>query len=488
MTRRSWSLRRRLVVGVALLVAVAFVLIGVTTVAAVRASALDRLDQQVLAGLDMVAGPGGPAGEGPSPDSDAGSGRPPPRIGTLQVLLRDDGTTLASGYTDGTGSEIPLTDAQISILTSARLPHRTPVTVDLGGSIGTVRVAAEDRGDVMVVSGSSFQDVTATTTTTALILVAVLGGVLLLVTVVLTLMVTRALRPLHRLAGTARRVTERPLATGHVLLPDRVDPADTDPDTEVGQVGSALNTMLSHIEGALTARQDSEEQLRRFVADASHELRTPLATIRGYAELTQGDDAPMTPTQERSLTRITAEATRMSALVDDLLLLARLDAGQPLRRDPVELTHLVIEAVDDAHVADPDHRWLLEVDESLDVLGDEDRLRQVLINLLGNARSHTPAGTTITASLDREGQDVVLRITDDGPGIDPELCARLFERFSRGDRSRTRETSADRSGRAGGTGLGLSISQAIVRAHDGRMDVSSGPGRTTFTVRLPASG
>jgi len=498
MSRLSrWSLRRRLVIGVALLVAAAFLLTGVTTLVSVRASALDRLDEQVVSGLDRSLGPDGPAVEdlGAPPGPGSESDQPPARVGSLHVVLRADGTAAATAYTDDTGTEVALTPEQVGILASAQLEHRTPTTVDLGGTIGSLRVAAEARDGTTVISGSSLQDVTATTTATAAILAAVMGGVLILVTLGLVLVITRALRPLRRVAATAQRVSDRPLARGVVELPDRVDPADTDPRTEVGQVGSALNAMLHHIEGALTARQDSEEKLRRFVADASHELRTPLTSIRGYAQLSQGEGAPMTPTQERSLTRISAEATRMSALVDDLLLLARLDAGQPLRRDPVELTHVLIEAVDDAHAADPHHRWLLEVEESLEVLGDEDRLRQVLVNLLGNARAHTPEGTTVTASLDLEGDEAVVRITDDGPGIDPELSARLFERFSRGDASRTRladgaegpagADGAVSGGDTGGTGLGLSISEAIVLAHGGRIEVTSEPGRTTFTVRLP---
>lgn len=497
MTRpSSGSLRRRLVAGVAVLVAAAFLLIGLTTVVAVRASALDRLDDQVLAGLDLTGGPGGPGGAGgPSAGPGEESGQPPPRIGTLHVLIQDDGTVLAAAYTDGSGTEIPLSAEQISTLTSARLPHRSPESIDLGGSIGALRVAAEDRDGVTVIAGSSLQDVTATTTTTALILLAVLGGVLILVTVGLMAVVTRELRPLHRLAGTARRVAERPLASGQVDLPDRVEPADTDPSTEVGQVGSALNTMLGHIEEALAARHDSEEQLRRFLADASHELRTPLASISGYAQLSQQEQAPMTPTQEQSLSRISAEATRMSALVEDLLLLARLDAGQSMRHESVDLTQLLIDAVGDAHAADPGHRWLLEVEEPVEVPGDEDRLRQVLVNLLGNARRHTPPGTTVTAALERDGRHAMIRIIDDGPGIAPELRERLFQRFSRGDQSRARESGASDAARdgvpgrgTGGAGLGLSISQAIVAAHDGQIAVTSDPGRTVFTVRLPAPG
>lgn len=473
MRRRAWTLRRTLVVGASAVVAVALLVAGATAVATLRQSVLDRLDEQVLAGLDLAgSGRGGPGGPGGQPDDG-----PAPRVGTLQLVVAADGTVFGADYTGLDGSEIPLAASQVRTLLDAGLGERSPATVDLGGEVGRMRVAAESRDGATVIAGSSLGDVDATTAASTGILAAVMGAALLLVVVGIAVVVARALRPLERVAATAQGVAARPLAAGAVELPERVPERDADPGTEAGRVGLALNTLLQHVEASLAARQRSEEQLRRFIADASHELRTPLASIRGYAQLSAGEGAPMTPTQQRSLERIGAEAVRMSALVDDLLLLARLDAGQPLRREPVDLALLLIDAVGDAHAAAPGHVWLLDVDEPVEVPGDADRLRQVLANLLGNARVHAPVGTTVTASLERDGAEAVVRVVDDGPGIDPALQERLFQRFARGDEARQRAW--------GSTGLGLSISEAIVAAHGGRIEVESAPGRTAFAVRLP---
>jgi two-component system OmpR family sensor kinase len=286
--------------------------------------------------------------------------------------------------------------------------------------------------------------------------------------------VRRSLRPLEEMAATASRVSALPLGSGEVDLAERVPVGDA--RDEVGQVGTALNRMLDHVDAALRERHAGEQRLRRFVADASHELRTPLAAIRGYAELTRREPLPDGPAH--ALARISASAERMSALVEDLLLLARLDAGRPLERAPVDLTRLVVDAVADAHAAGPRHRFGLDLpDEPVTVPGDALRLTQVVTNLLANARTHTPPGTRVTVSL-AAGDEVVLTVADTGPGIAPELVPRIFERFARGAEGRSRDR--------GSTGLGLAIVHAVVAAHGGRVDVASRPGRTVLTVRLPA--
>ncbi len=491
------SLRRQLVLGVSALVAAAFVLTGTTTVLALRASVLQQLDQEVLTGLDLAATPGEGAGGGATPPPADGSAEPAPRIGTLTVVIDSDGTAVRADAIDDDGSRSTLTDAQLEAVTGADPPPRTPVTVDLGGELGTYRIAEEtirdsggpDSNDSprTVISGNSMHGVTSTTTALTAILAGVLGSAFLLVIGALAVIVTRSLRPLRRVAGVARRVSEQPLASGEVVLPDRVAPADTDPRTEAGQVGSALNSLLENIVTALNQRQASEDRLRRFVADASHELRTPLTSIRGYAELSRAENAPMTPTQQRSLERITAESNRMSSLVEDLLLLARLDAGQPLRTEVVDLAPLVIDAVSDAHAAAPDHHWLVDVGEPIDVTGDEDRLLQVVTNILGNAAAHTPPGTTVEAGVRQQAGHALLRIVDDGPGIPDSLQERLFDRFARDDSSRARGDGGASGGgtSSGGAGLGLAISHAIVTAHGGWIEVDSAAGRTEFTVHLP---
>ncbi|WP_042371265.1 sensor histidine kinase [Streptacidiphilus neutrinimicus] len=288
-----------------------------------------------------------------------------------------------------------------------------------------------------------------------------------------------SLRPLDRVAATAARISKLPLHEGEVGRLNRVPAQDTDPRTESGLVGASLNRMIDHVSAALEARHASETRVRQFVADASHELRTPLASIKGYAELTRRSRESVPPDAAYALGRVESEATRMTALVEDLLLLARLDAGRPLEREPVDLAPLVVDAVQDAHAAVPDHRWEVRLpeDAAAEVVGDENRLRQVLVNLLANAGKHTPAGTTVTASLTCEDRWAVLAVADDGPGIPQELLPTVFERFARGDGSRSRK--------AGSTGLGLAIVAAVVASHGGQVWVTSEPGETVFTVRLP---
>ena len=330
----------------------------------------------------------------------------------------------------------------------------------------------------------------------------VFATVLLLAVVLGAGLIQFSLRPLRRVATTATRVTELPLDSGEVTLPAGVP--DTDPRTEVGRVGAAFNRMLFHVEKALGRRAASEARLRRFAADASHELRTPLSAIRGYAELALRHPGPVPDDVMHALRRVQSESARMTVLVDDLLLLARLDAGRPLQREPVDLSRLVIETTSDARVARGDHRWRLDLpDEPVMVQGDEHRLHQVMANLLSNAGKHTPTGSTVsvalvlgatvtetgttagTAAVQRgvvpPGPRVELSITDDGPGIPPELLPELFERFTRGDTGRAREVSA--AGKS--TGLGLAIVDAVVAAHGGCITVTSRPGMTRFAILLP---
>jgi two-component system OmpR family sensor kinase len=293
------------------------------------------------------------------------------------------------------------------------------------------------------------------------------------------LIIGSALRPLRRVAAVASNVASLPLERGDVELPERVPEEDTNPHTEVGQVGAALNNLLDSVETALAVRQASEEKVRHFVADASHELRTPLASIRGYAELTRRFGGDLTEDVQHNIGRIESEAQRMTSLVEDLLLLARLDAERELDTSDVDLSRLLVDVVSDAHAAGPDHEWDLDLpEEPVVVRGDDARLQQVFTNLLANARVHTPAGTRVVVELSepRDGH-VIARVRDDGPGIPEKLRPKLFGRFVRGDSSRARTT--------GSTGLGLSIVSAVVQAHHGTVSVASEPGATVFTVQLP---
>ncbi len=354
-----------------------------------------------------------------------------------------------------------------------------PMTVDLGHDFGTYRVIRSQNSDGNVlISGIPTRAMDDTLRTIALITVAVALLGMIVLAAGTAWLVRVNLRPLQRVAATAGRVSRLPLHEGKVLLAERVPPADTDKRTEVGQVGAALNELLDHIDSSLQARHASETQLRQFVADASHELRTPLAAISGYAELSRRETSPVPDGIRHAIGRIESEAGRMARLVEDLLLLARLDAGRPLERTPVDLTRLVIDAVSDARAAGPQHRWQLDLPpEAVEAYGDQARLTQVVVNLLANARAHTPPGTTVTVRVRAEPGKALIEVADNGPGIAPDLLPRIFSRFSRGDAARTRTS--------GSTGLGLSIVEAVVAAHRGTVSVTSAPGRTTFTVTIP---
>jgi two-component system OmpR family sensor kinase len=280
------------------------------------------------------------------------------------------------------------------------------------------------------------------------------------------------LRPLQKMGETAGAIAAGDLSR-------RVEPADD--YTEVGRLGLALNSMLGQIEQAFAERTASEARLRRFVADASHELRTPLTSIRGYAELFRRGANARPDDLAKAMQRIEEAAARMGLLVEDLLLLARLDQGRPLEYESVDLTRVAGAAVDDLRVTSPDRPVTFESNGSIVVNGDENRLRQVLANLLENARTHTPPATPIEVWVGIVGDDAVIEVRDQGPGMAEEDAARAFERFWRADPSRARES--------GGAGLGLAIVSAITEAHGGRAEVDTAPGEgATFRIRIPREG
>jgi two-component system OmpR family sensor kinase len=238
--------------------------------------------------------------------------------------------------------------------------------------------------------------------------------------------------------------------------------------------------MLAQIEAAFEQRKASEDRLRRFVADASHELRTPLTSIRGYAELFRRGADQRPEDLARSMAAIEAEAARMGVLVDDLLLLARLDQGRPLERESVDVGVVATDAVDAAQAIDPSRQVSVEIEDDVAISGDAGKLRQVVDNLLDNVREHTPTGTRARVRVAREGDDVFLTVADEGPGLTPEGRERVFERFYRGDGARSRET--------GGAGLGLAIVAAIAEAHGGDVRVDDVWAGASLTVRLPVHG
>jgi two-component system OmpR family sensor kinase len=468
-------LRAKLIGSMVALLAVVCLIIGVVSEFALSAFLTGQIDGQLSAATnrarDYTTHPPPAAGGNHNPLFAPGQA-----AGTLNAQFVG-GQALNAATLTTHGQSQPLDDGQLAAL--LQLPvNGKPYTRALTG-LGEYRLTAVAINRGVVVTGLPMTSVNDTLLTVGLIMGGVAAAGVLGVGILGAFAIRRTLRPLDRVAATASRVAELPLDRGDVALSVRVPSVDTDPGTEVGQVGAALNLMLGHIAKALEARQASETRVRQFVADASHELRTPLAAIRGYAELTRRGRDPVPPDIAHSMSRIESEAAKMTKLVEDLLLLARLDAGRPLETSEVDLSRLVIDAVSGAHVAGPGHSWRLELtDEPVTVQGDPQRLHQILANLLSNGRAHTPPGTTVTTSLFcHPDGNAVLTVTDDGPGIARELLPAVFERFARGDSSRSRA--------AGSTGLGMAIVSAVVIAHHGTVRVTSRPGCTEFEVRLP---
>jgi two-component system, OmpR family, sensor kinase len=486
--RAMQTLTARLVLTTVALVVLVTVLVAAITTLAVRGYLTNQLDQQVVASVARAQHspalpdepePSGDRRADPGSDAHAGDGLGDLRgqgVGTLTAVWPSPnsaglGDVIVQGR-HGSTSRPRLSASALAAVD--RLPvDAAPHEVTLP-HFGEYRVAVMAVGDGKVAAGLPTREVSDVVGNLvgwqALLialgaLAAVAGGQAL---------VRRQLRPLRQVAATAHDVARMPLAEGEIHLAQRVPEELTDEHTEVGQVGAALNTLLVHVESSLSARHRSEQQVRQFVADASHELRTPLATILGYSELAQHHPEDVGVLRS-AVGKVDEESRRMTSLVEDLLLLARLDSGRPLEQQPVDLTRLLMEAVSDARVLAPDHQWRLDLpQEAVEVVGDERRLHQVATNLLTNARKHTPPGTTVTVAV-RPGRFVV---HDDGPGFPPELADHAFERFARGDVARNRE---------GGVGLGLALVDAIVTAHGGRVSLHSRPGDTRVDVRLSAA-
>ncbi|MCW2686643.1 MAG: signal transduction histidine kinase [Mycobacterium sp.] len=518
---RSWSLRARLLVTQVALLAIVCAGIGVATEFALQRFLTNQLDEQLVeAGRRSVAifdlgpppqAPGYPhrrrldSSIGPGPAFLDAPGQSTRTVGAVV----HGGQTVDAGVITADGSPAAISPAAAAQL--ARIPpNGKRFTVDLDG-LGRYRVIAlpsrgqrtgehpggpaertggppdgagmqTGPGGQVIVTGLPMSVVDETLIGVVAMFSVVAAIALVAATTAGIVIIRRQLAPLSRVAAAASAVANLELDRGEVRLPTRivaVEPASA--RTEVGQLGSALNRMLDRIAGALSARQASETRVRQFVADASHELRTPLAAIQGYTELAQRNRDEVPAEVAHAMGRVESESRRMTRLVEDMLLLARLDDGRPLERETVDLSRLAVDAVSDAHIAGPDHNWSLDLpDQPVVVVGDDARLHQVLGNLLANSRTHTPAGTSVTTSLvvDDAG-GAVLTVADDGPGIPADQQPEIFGRFVRGDSSRSR--------RGGSTGLGLAIVAAVVKAHDGTITVDSGAGQTEFTVRIPGA-
>ena len=475
------TLRRRLVLSIVALVVAVSAVIGAGSILAlssIQTSTIDAQLQKATARASTKFGEGDQPQGGQRPNDDL-----------LQPLGQAAGTLTAYYVSGGGAGGIVLQEdssrAQLSASQLQRLGQVKvgvdPATMDLGGSLGRYRVAAVQvdnpvLGNAVLVVGLPMAPVYESVRALLVVVLIVVAAALVVASVVAAFVVRRSLRPLERVAETASAVARMPLERSDALADVRVP--DTDPRTEVGRVGTAFNRMLGHIAGAMQARERSEQKVRQFVADASHELRTPLTAIRGYTELLRMTEN-FTEDGRKSLARVQSQSERMTTLVEDLLLLARLDEGQPVKVEDVDLTQLVIETVSDEKVMAPDHIWQLQLpNEPVTVRGDATQLHQVLANLLSNARKHTDPGTTVVTGvmLSADGSAVVT-VTDNGPGIPEDFQSRIFSRFARAD--------AARSGSEGTSGLGLSIVESIVSAHGGSVEVTSRPGRTEFALRLP---
>ncbi|MCY1219594.1 putative sensor histidine kinase TcrY [compost metagenome] len=485
----TWHLRTRLVlVAMALLVAICGA-IGLFSYASMDSFLTRQLDERLGQASRLSNEAGRPRPSNPSGRQDGFDG-PGQGVGTLIARI-DDGNVSSAGFLakDATVASLSPEDNQILLA----LQHDgTPV--DRALSTGSYRLVAVQApyGDV-IVTGLPLNEKQNTLNSLVWTMVIVSMGGLILIGLAGTVLIRRTMKPLEQLSEVATQVSKLPLDAGEVALAVRVPPSNAHPGTEVGSVGHALNLMLDNVSKALEARQQSETKVRQFVADASHELRTPLTAIRGYTELMRMTE-DFTPDGQKSLARVQSQSERMTTLVEDLLLLARLDEGQPLKISDVDLTQLAVETVSDEKVMAPDRIWQLELpEEPVVVRGDAKQLHQVIANLLSNARKHTEPGTTVVTGVMRSADgSAVVTVTDNGAGIPPEFVDRVFARFARADAARTSPggsasgSGGTRAAAAEGTsGLGLSIVQSIVEAHGGTVEVNSRPGRTEFALRLP---
>nr|WP_213454119.1 HAMP domain-containing sensor histidine kinase [Micromonospora sp. NBRC 107566] len=498
---RHWTLRSRLAVSIAALAAVALVAANAAGLFLYRGYLQDRIDEQLLSisrplsGQPPVVEPGEGLANRPRPRGEFGPG-------LFRYTYSPSGELITTGGDTGAAADLspPALGAFADL--KRRADGGRPFTVPSLDGAERWRVIAFNRGPTggLGVLAVSMRESDATADGLLVIDLAVILGVLLLIALVAAWVVRLGLRPL-----TSMESVTAGIAAGDLSL--RV--ADTDPHTEPGRLGAAMNAMLARIEAEVAARADSERRLRQFVADASHELRTPLTSIRGFAELYRRGGAPPGPPLDEAMGRIENEAARMGLLVEDLLLLARLDLQRPQRRVPVDLLEIAADTIRDAHARTPGRVIRLsaldessETFEPVTVLGDEHRLRQVATNLVANALQHTPDSAEVTVRVGRLDPRVagtsadrvvavgpgyglttraaVLEVSDTGPGVAAEHAQRVFERLYRVDPSRARN--------AGGSGLGLAIVAAIVLAHGGRVELDPGraPG-ATFRVILPGT-
>lgn len=496
------SIRTRLTAGVLTLLIVVFATMGVMMARATESTMVTRVDNEIVKQSARMTGPedskgdpgrdGGPGGDDSQSSEQGQNGTPlaaaavtaTPAVTTTSNSQSDSGkNTIAtliyasdgsirsnkpSGYYDEPDSPPRLPEfgspefnamlGEIVTVSSEDGSLEYRVLIEPGRIEGDFVVAAGPLTDVHEAVGELIRQFLA---------IGAIG--LALAAVASWWFIRREFNPVDRIINTAAAI-----ASGD--LSQRV--VDDNPRTELGRLGGALNEMLGQIESGLLVREENEKRLRRFVADAAHELRTPLTSVRGYSELYRQGAYPDQASVDHAMSRIESEGARMARLVDDLLLLARMDQQRGIETRPLDLVSLASEAAADFETVTQDHPLDWDPDGEIMIRGDRIRLRQIIDNLLSNARTHTPSGTTIRMAVRRDGSEAELTIADNGPGIRAEDRERVFERFWRADSSRQRNT--------GGTGLGLAIVQSLVLAHGGSVKLVSEPGTgAEFTIRLP---
>jgi len=468
------SIRSRLAIAVALVLLITFGVLGVVLVRSTRATLVNQVDQQLLTSVDRAKGDGGPPDHGKgNPWINGALGKPSTNLTAYDervvgfYFYDSSGTLvdeLACGYPDS-----PKSPPKVSSDTFNLLANKITTTPSEDSKLSyRILVTKQPDGAVQVTAATLESVDQAVSRLARIFLIA--GAIAMIATTAIAYgLIRRGLRPVDRMVEVASEI-----AGGNLSL--RVPEAN--PRTELGQLGGALNNMLHRIEDAVRARTASEERLRRFIGDAAHELRTPLTSVRGYAELYRAGAISDAAGVENAMRRIEAEGSRMARLVDEKLLLARLDQQRGLEMKPVDVVAIAREALADFAAVDPERPLTSDLAPIAMVNGDRIRLRQVIDNLMANARIHTPAGTPIRLGVAVEGKNAAITVTDRGAGIAPEDLERVFERFWRADPARARNR--------GGSGLGLSIVSSLVESHGGTVSVESQPGRgTTFSVRLP---
>jgi two-component system OmpR family sensor kinase len=473
------SLRARLLAGVLAMTAVGLVAAGGGTYLALRSFLLDRVDAQLMATRAAVGRALRESGTSTIDTTTLDQVAPPLAF----VEVRDAAGRVVAVHVASSLSGASPEPRLPAVLHPPPAPRSGVPSREGALQFDVPAVSAAGRYRVLVSSlpasagllivAVSLADVNATLGRLLLVELFIAAGLLALLGVAAFWLLRRGLRPLERISEVAGGIAQGDLDV-------RVSPAEE--RSEIGRLGLALNGMLERLEDAFARRDQSEAQLRRFVSSASHELRTPLTSIRGYAALVRRGAKNNPEDLEKSISRIESEATRMAGLIDDLLLLARLDEQRPLARTRIDLAVIAREAADDARARDPERSITVDAGGPVIVIGDEPRLRQIVANVLENAQVHTPTEAPVRVEVGVRDQMAVLAVIDAGPGIEPDQAAHVFERFYRG----TPPGSSDTAPRTQGSGLGLAIVQTIAQAHGGSATVTSRPGEgARFEIQLP---